>query len=260
MYNRKSDKRDCEIKMGSQLSKNDMKQLADDNASMQKQLRDILSSLEKNKTRIDELSNSIPDCSENDSSCDEGDNSPNLGNLPTEQDVKYFLLCPLVEENISVHTTPVCQKTITVLTTPQWQKNITVLRTPVPQKNSVNGVPQIPFLDLEEFASIPQYMKGRLRIEAINDFIQVINNAVFKKYSLLKLPRNQIPWRKWKSYRAYRSLEDESVKGIKFITPRDIRVNPLDNKIKILFAILRHVKRIKQTRDRGVIRICLIEY
>ena len=56
--------------------------------------------------------------------------------------------------------------------------------TAVPKKPS-NTVPKIRFLSLDEFASIPKYMKGRLGYDNVNTSIQEFNAALEARYAFL---------------------------------------------------------------------------
>ena len=56
--------------------------------------------------------------------------------------------------------------------------------TAVPKKPS-NMVPKIRFLSLDEFASIPKYMKGRLGYDNVNTSIQEFNAALEARYAFL---------------------------------------------------------------------------
>ena len=64
------------------------------------------------------------------------------------------------------------------------KKQMTTSSNPVPKKTS-NTVPKIRFLSLDEFASIPKYMKGRLGYDNVNTSIQEFNAALEARYAFL---------------------------------------------------------------------------
>ncbi|XP_026470637.1 spindle and kinetochore-associated protein 1-like [Ctenocephalides felis] len=191
----------------------------------------MLNLIEKSRARLNRLRKSLTAAPAKHLSCGDNSKSTHL-----ESNVQHSEGSPLMQSN------PVPDPVLTGVT-----KRITV-----------NGVPQVSYMKLEEFESIPYYLRGRLRIETINDFIELINNAAYYKYKLLKFPRHEVPRYKLHEYSEYKRLEADNENGVKFIMSSDIGVNPLDKQTKTFFAMLRHVKRIKEIRNGGVTKICFL--
>lgn len=42
-------------------------------------------------------------------------------------------------------------------------------------------------VDVTEFDSVPQYMRGRLTLERVNSAVEAINRVIDEKYSLLRM-------------------------------------------------------------------------
>ncbi|XP_026480326.1 spindle and kinetochore-associated protein 1-like [Ctenocephalides felis] len=227
-------KRDFEIKLRDfQRTIEEIKQLAHDNVSIQEQLRDKLKILQENRKSLDQLRRSKPVVIEINSSCANISDTPNLNYLSMGENRHNFELSPINQSNLPVLT-------------------------PVSRKISFDGVPEISFIEPEEFDSIPQYMRGRQNVEALNKFIKRINEAVYDKYTLIKLPRNQVSKDKLKLYLEYKRLQATTDKHLIFITASDLGLKLLDKQTNNFFAMLRHVKRIKEMRDGGVTKICLL--
>ncbi|XP_026470629.1 spindle and kinetochore-associated protein 1-like [Ctenocephalides felis] len=209
---------------------NEIKQLADGNGSMQGQLQEMLSLIEKTRARLNRLRKSLTAVPANQLSCGDNSKSTHLGS-----NVQHSEGSLMTQSNLP---DPVL--------------------TGVTKRITVDGVPQVSYMKLEEFESIPYYLRGRLRVETINDFIELINNAAYYKYKLLKLPRHEVPRYKLHEYSEYKRLEAVNESGIKFIMTSDIGINPLDNQNKIFLAMLRHAKRIKEIRSGGDTKNCFL--
>ncbi|XP_026470626.1 spindle and kinetochore-associated protein 1-like [Ctenocephalides felis] len=172
----------------------EIKQLADGDGSMQGQLQEMLNLIEKTRARLNRLRKSLSAVPANQMSCGDNSTSTHLGS-----NVQHSEESPMMQSN------PVPDPVLTGVT-----KRITV-----------NGVPQVSYMELEEFESIPYYLRGRLRVETLNDFIELINMPLTVNTKLLKLPRHEVPRYKLHEYRRYKRLEAVNESGIKFIMTSD---------------------------------------
>ncbi|KAF5286757.1 hypothetical protein FQA39_LY04180 [Lamprigera yunnana] len=62
----------------------------------------------------------------------------------------------------------------------------------------------------EEFAKIPKYMLGRLSLDSINQFIDILNNTVLNKYKLLKKDPLTLKSRKLELFNKYKKEQSSS--------------------------------------------------
>ncbi|XP_026470630.1 spindle and kinetochore-associated protein 1-like [Ctenocephalides felis] len=216
--------------MDSSANIDEIKELSHDNFTLQGQLQKMLNLLERCRARLNRLMNSLTAAPPNNLPCEDNSKSTDSGS-----NIQHSEESPMMQSNLP---DPVLRRE---------SKRI-----------AVDGVPQVSFMELEEFEAIPYYLRGRLRVEAINDFIELINDAAYYKYKLLKLPRHKVPRYKLNDYSEYKRLEADSEKDTKFILVDDIGANPLDKQTKTFLAMLRHVKRIKDIRNRGVTKIILL--
>lgn len=108
----------------------------------------------------------------------------------------------------------------------------------------------------EEFESVPKYMRGRLMVDTLNSFIDIINSAVNKKYSILCLRRKDVKQRDLNLYLEWKNQENNhTTKGQYFCTAKDLSTLchfKVDKSAYTMFTILRHLKRVKEIRVGGL--------
>ncbi|XP_024085075.1 spindle and kinetochore-associated protein 1-like isoform X1 [Cimex lectularius] len=125
--------------------------------------------------------------------------------------------------------------------------------TPEPRRDleaSVNYVTN------HEFSQVPQYMKGRLKLSDINRFIDIYNNVLNKKNALLTKPKKMVKTKQemeqcaiWKQQMS-NTLTDNYFCTLKdFDTQGKIKLGKKDFSI---LTILRHLKRIREVREKSV--------
>ncbi|CAK9301790.1 unnamed protein product [Gordionus sp. m RMFG-2023] len=109
----------------------------------------------------------------------------------------------------------------------------------------------------EEFEAIPSYMKGRFKLGEINDFFEKIHFALIKKYEFFENGSKPGNFKKLgiemqKLYREYKS--SANLIPCQFVTQHDINRYAhakLDKKNLQCIVILRHLKRVKEFRNKG---------
>ncbi|KAJ3130176.1 hypothetical protein HK098_005423 [Nowakowskiella sp. JEL0407] len=119
------------------------------------------------------------------------------------------------------------------------------------------GAPRIEALSVDEFNSLPKYLVGRATLEKLNSALELVNGIYQDMYTMihtssLKLTREQKD-RLW----AHKQCETEETAGKPFITESDVKDSgfKMDNVGRALFAILRHLGRIKEVRGGGHVRM-----
>ena len=103
------------------------------------------------------------------------------------------------------------------------KKQTTTSSNPVSKKPS-NTVPKIRFLSLDEFASIPKYMKGRLGYDNVNTSIQEFNAALEARYAFLaKGFQAMASMALKKRYKEMKSNETRDTRGVFFVVADDLK-------------------------------------
>ena len=131
------------------------------------------------------------------------------------------------------------------------KKQTTTSSNPVP-KNPSNMVPKIRFLSLDEFASIPKYMKGRLGYDNVNTSIQELNAALEARYTFLaKGFQAMASMALKKRYKEMKSNETRDTRGVFFVVADDLKNSETlksEASRRVIFTILRHFQLIREIR------------
>lgn len=131
------------------------------------------------------------------------------------------------------------------------------------KKKPTLSVPTIQYITLEEFDSIPKYMKGRTPYEAMNIAIDNINTSIAFKYRLLGKARSLLGSNDMKKYRAFKAQETNETTGLYFCTMEDLKSHPgfkLENTAKTILTCFRHTCRIREVRGPGtIVRYAIIQ-
>lgn len=213
-------------------------QLANENHAMRDRLADKLAKLQENRKRIEELRKS----KSRSQSSRPGDRVNSSNNQPVSEDNCSSL--PPTSTDAPAEMPAVIERT----TSPS----------PCSSKRSpYNDISKIHFASLEEFGTIPHYMRGRKHIEDLNKYITDINDSIEEKYNLIRLHRTQVPKDKLKFYADYKKSQGETTDI--FITASDLGLKKFDKQNLNYLAMLRHIKRIKEVREGGIIKICILK-
>ncbi|XP_053556379.1 spindle and kinetochore-associated protein 1 [Bombina bombina] len=118
-------------------------------------------------------------------------------------------------------------------------------------------IKEMELITVQEFGSVPQYMKNRLTYEQINNVIEEINKAVVGKYKILHQPMKSLGNPAKKQLCRFREEETKETKGQFFIVEQDIKEftqMKVDKRFHGMLSILRHCHRIRETRGKGIVR------
>ena len=129
-------------------------------------------------------------------------------------------------------------------------------------KTAVPNWPKISYLTVEEFNSVPNYMKGRLTYDAFNQAIDEFNTALDAKYSFLKRGFQAMgSIHDKKKFKEWKSHETKATRGCYFVIGDDLRLQEslkTEGSRRKIFTILRHVSRIQELRGPGaMLRYCV---
>ncbi|GFS07892.1 spindle and kinetochore-associated protein 1-like [Elysia marginata] len=141
-----------------------------------------------------------------------------------------------------------------------------------PTKPSVPQVPLVQmigcqyldFLTVDEFKTVPKYMKGRLTYDKVNSMIEKLDKVYIEKYKIRRLKKSSLNDVNKKRLDAYRLQETEETKGLYFIVEQDIAdfsSLKMDSVLRNIFTILRHCGLIFEIRGGGYTRlVCYSRY
>ncbi|XP_033113074.1 spindle and kinetochore-associated protein 1-like [Anneissia japonica] len=123
------------------------------------------------------------------------------------------------------------------------------------------AVPVMDYLTVEEYDSVPKYMKGRLPYETVNNVVEGINKAILAKYTFLKQPVSSLNNKDTKKHKKYKAQETKDTKGVFFCIDEDLKNYSnwrMDSSTRSSLTILRHCGRMRETRGNGIVRYCLV--
>ncbi|XP_015274568.1 PREDICTED: spindle and kinetochore-associated protein 1-like, partial [Gekko japonicus] len=121
----------------------------------------------------------------------------------------------------------------------------------------VKPVKEIPFVTVEEFESVPAYMRGRLSYNQVNAVIQEINKAVASKYKIMRQPTKSMSSTVRNLYFRFQEEETKDTKGEFFIVEADIEEFTqlkADKRFHGILTILRHCQRVREIRGSRLVR------
>lgn len=120
-----------------------------------------------------------------------------------------------------------------------------------PQIKAEKFVPSIPYVTEAEVNTVPKYMKGRCNAINLNKLIDSLNLAFKKKYETVTRSKKTIKQKDLEYYCEWKRDENTEPKGTCFITVKDVNTfgnMKMDKTAFNMITILRHLKRIKETR------------
>ncbi|CAG8758912.1 11613_t:CDS:2, partial [Ambispora leptoticha] len=143
------------------------------------------------------------------------------------------------------------------------QSAVTITSTSTTTK-STNGnsasSSSLSYITIPEFDTVPKYILNRLTREKINEAIDDFNKLLADKYRILKMNTSSMNQNLKARYWEYKEAITEETKGKKFITENDIKNTNLKINLKMdatgraIFAVLRHVGKLKEVRGGGKTR------
>ncbi|KAM4709865.1 SKA complex subunit 1 isoform 1-T2 [Discoglossus pictus] len=128
---------------------------------------------------------------------------------------------------------------------------------PVKKPTKEKLIKEMELITVQDFASIPAYMKNRLTYEQINNVIEEINKAVVGKYKILHQPMKALSNVAKKQQCRFKEEETKDTKGQFFIVEQDIKEFTqlkVDKRFHGFLSILRHCHRLRELRGKGLVR------
>ncbi|XP_054843136.1 spindle and kinetochore-associated protein 1 isoform X2 [Eublepharis macularius] len=129
-----------------------------------------------------------------------------------------------------------------------------------PGKESKHHVKEAPFITVEEFESVPAYMRGRLSYNQVNAVIQEINKAVASKYKIMRQSAKTMSSAVRNLYFRFQEEETKDTKGEFFIVEADIEEFTqlkADKRFHSILTILRHCQRVREIRGSRLVRYAI---
>ncbi|XP_045606057.1 SKA complex subunit 1-like [Procambarus clarkii] len=115
-------------------------------------------------------------------------------------------------------------------------------------------IPAIDYLTVEEFESVPKYIRGRLQYEQVNNAVNELNKTLDSKYTLLSRHRSKLSETDWRIVNICKRQETQETKGSYFVVDDDIKRwsgLKLDTAGRSMMTVLRTLKRIREVRGPG---------
>jgi len=119
------------------------------------------------------------------------------------------------------------------------------------KSQSTKQLPLIKSVDNNEMDTVPKYMKGRLTALNVNVLIDSINIALENKYDILRKSRSALKKKDQDIYNTWKIQQNSVGQSQYFVTAEDIaRFSEIkvDKTTLNIFPILRHLKRLKESR------------
>ncbi|XP_026862302.2 spindle and kinetochore-associated protein 1 [Electrophorus electricus] len=132
---------------------------------------------------------------------------------------------------------------------------------PLPKKPPRSHIKEMEFITMQEFDTIPQYMKGRVTYDQLNAAVRSINTAVMAKYRILQQPAKSLSNTARKLHQRFKEQETKDTKGLFFVVEEDLRELAqlkLDKRFVGMLNMLRHCQRLKELRGGGLTRYVLL--
>uniref|UniRef100_A0A8C5P8R4 SKA complex subunit 1 n=1 Tax=Leptobrachium leishanense TaxID=445787 RepID=A0A8C5P8R4_9ANUR len=128
---------------------------------------------------------------------------------------------------------------------------------PVKKPLKEKSIKEMELITVQEFASVPPYMKNRLPYDQINSLVEEMNRAVVGKYKILFQPMKSLSTTAKKQLVRFKEEETKDTKGHFFVVEQDIKEFTqvkVDKRFHSILGILRHCHRIREMRTKGLIR------
>lgn len=122
--------------------------------------------------------------------------------------------------------------------------------------------PAIEYITVDDFETVPKYMRGRLTYTQVNSAVDEINKAFVGKYKILRMKKSTLNDVNRKRYEKYKQQESKDTTGEYFVTDEDIKeysTLKLDRIYRSFLTILRHCRRMKEIRGGKLTRYACVE-
>lgn len=118
-------------------------------------------------------------------------------------------------------------------------------------------------LSASEFDGIPKYLKGRLSLEKLNQWTELLEKVFVEKYTIMQANPAKLGGENRNRYYEWRDQDSEECRGQPFVTEQDMKnlcqgKGPkMDPTGRSIVAILRHCGRLREVRSTGIVRLVL---
>ncbi|XP_071080281.1 SKA complex subunit 1-like [Haliotis cracherodii] len=122
--------------------------------------------------------------------------------------------------------------------------------------------PPIEYLTVDEFDTVPKYMKGRLTYNQLNGVIDDLNKTFLAKYKILKMKRSKLSDVNRKRYESFKLQESKDSKDTYFVVEGDMKEfakMKMDATSRAMLTVLRHCGRMREIRGGGITRFAMVE-
>ncbi|KAF7700829.1 spindle and kinetochore-associated protein 1 [Silurus meridionalis] len=143
----------------------------------------------------------------------------------------------------------------------QAEVNIVPQEQDQPRKPPRSQIKEMEFITVQEFDSIPQYMKGRVTYDQLNSAVKSINMAITGKYKIFQQPVKSLSNAARKFHQRFKEQETKDTKGQFFVVEEDLRELAqlkVDKRFVGMLNMLRHCQRLKELRGGGLTRYMLL--
>ncbi|KAK9499922.1 hypothetical protein O3M35_002859 [Rhynocoris fuscipes] len=208
-------------------------------------VKNVIENLEIMNDRIEYMQTNLPNvCIDGNTNLENVPPSPQNGVLQVPNQIKYAPSPePVAPANF---TSPV--------SVPMSERTVLTVQTPKPRTDMEIS---ISYVSNNEFSEVPDYMKGRLKINDVNSFVDIFNKALTKKYALLKRTKNSIKLKnELDKYVKWKGQINSDTKDLYFCTAEDFFTEcglKLGKKEFSLLTILRHLKRTREIRQKKLV-------
>ncbi|XP_076035897.1 SKA complex subunit 1-like [Oratosquilla oratoria] len=110
------------------------------------------------------------------------------------------------------------------------------------------------FITVEEFETVPKYIRGRLQYDQVNKAVTELNKTLEAKYALLSRPRNKLRPMELKNVHVFKQQETTETAGTRFVVDSDIKQYSklrLDTAGRAMLTVLRTLKHLQEIRGPG---------
>lgn len=142
---------------------------------------------------------------------------------------------------------------------PRTKSTLKQVHQPAPSPQHI----EICRLSITEYENIPKYLKGRLSLEKLNQWIELLEKVFVEKYAIMQLNPAKLSGEHRNRYYEWRDQDSEECRGQPFVTEQDMKVlcqgkgPKMDPTGRSIVAILRHCGRLREVRSTGVVRLVL---
>jgi len=198
--------------------------------------------------------------------------------LTIRQNLPSHLPTPIISSNTAPSSTSITLDSSTQSTVAQEKENVNssnkrqkldataTVKPPKPKgRKNAHTPPELAYITVSEFDSVPKYVRGRLTMDRINEGVDQIRLLLLAKYKILRTPPTKLNDKLLKEYKIFKDSETDELRDEYFFCSTDLRRSDWrlalssttnDNNLsngtmnwKVVLTILRYVSRLKQAAN-----------